>query len=653
MDIVYLWPRERSTREFLGMSDGLHHECGIALLRLRKPLTFFQEKYGNPFYGWNKLYLLMEKQHNRGQDGAGVASIKLNMRPGQRYISRARSVSAQPIREIFDRIYANLDEVRRQDPALPHDLEALKSRLPYFGELLLGHLRYGTHGKNSIETCHPFLRQSNWRARNLVVAGNFNMTNTPELFGRLVGLGQHPKERADTVTVMENIGHFLDLEHEELGRQFAAESDDTLWVQSQIESTLDLAKVLTKASRHWDGGYAMAGMLGHGASFVLRDPAGIRPAYFYAHEEVVAVASERPPLFTAFGAQPGDVQEVPPGHALIIDPDGSFALHRIHASEDVERRSCSFERIYFSRGNDPEIYAERKKLGAFLVPRILEHINYDFKNTVFSYIPNTAEVAFYGMMEELNRYVQADTLRLLRERGTEVSEEERSEWVNRRVRMEKVAIKDAKLRTFITDGQQRDDLVAHVYDTTLGIIQPGVDTLVVVDDSIVRGTTLRQSIIRTLARLQPKRMVIVSSAPQIRYPDCYGIDMSRLGEFIAFQAAVSLLLARNQATLLEEIQQRCQESLSRPELSAVNEVSRIYEGLSRAELEGEIARLITPAGLDIPVDVIYQDLADLHRACPAHRGDWYFSGHYPTPGGHRVAHRAFLQYMSGANGRPY
>lgn len=595
----------------------------------------------------------MEKQHNRGQDGAGVASIKLKMRPGQRYISRARSVSAQPIREIFDRIYANLDEVRRQDPALPHDLEALKSRLPYFGELLLGHLRYGTHGKNSIETCHPFLRQSNWRARNLVVAGNFNMTNTPELFGRLVGLGQHPKERADTVTVMENIGHFLDLEHEELGRQFAAESDDTLWVQSQIESTLDLAKVLTKASRHWDGGYAMAGMLGHGASFVLRDPAGIRPAYFYAHEEVVAVASERPPLFTAFGAQPGDVQEVPPGHALIIDPDGSFALHRIHASEDVERRSCSFERIYFSRGNDPDIYAERKKLGAFLVPRILEHINYDFKNTVFSYIPNTAEVAFYGMMEELNRFVQADTLRLLRERGTEASEEERSEWVNRRVRMEKVAIKDAKLRTFITDGQQRDDLVAHVYDTTLGIIQPGVDTLVVVDDSIVRGTTLRQSIIRTLARLQPKRMVIVSSAPQIRYPDCYGIDMSRLGEFIAFQAAVSLLLARNQATLLEEIQQRCQESLSRPELIAVNEVSRIYEGLSRAELEGEIARLITPAGLDIPVDVIYQDLADLHRACPAHRGDWYFSGHYPTPGGHRVAHRAFLQYMSGANGRPY
>ncbi|NBU70611.1 MAG: amidophosphoribosyltransferase, partial [Bacteroidetes bacterium] len=560
-------------------------------------MTFFQEKYGNPFYGWNKLYLLMEKQHNRGQDGAGVASIKLKMRPGQRYISRARSVSAQPIREIFDRIYANLDEVRRQDPALPHDLEALKSRLPYFGELLLGHLRYGTHGKNSIETCHPFLRQSNWRARNLVVAGNFNMTNTPELFGRLVGLGQHPKERADTVTVMENIGHFLDLEHEELGRQFAAESDDTLWVQSQIESTLDLAKVLTKASRHWDGGYAMAGMLGHGASFVLRDPAGIRPAYFYAHEEVVAVASERPPLFTAFGAQPGDVQEVPPGHALIIDPDGSFALHRIHASEDVERRSCSFERIYFSRGNDPDIYAERKKLGAFLVPRILEHINYDFKNTVFSYIPNTAEVAFYGMMEELNRFVQADTLRLLRERGTEASEEERSEWVNRRVRMEKVAIKDAKLRTFITDGQQRDDLVAHVYDTTLGIIQPGVDTLVVVDDSIVRGTTLRQSIIRTLARLQPKRMVIVSSAPQIRYPDCYGIDMSRLGEFIAFQAAVSLLLARNQATLLEEIQQRCQESLSRPELIAVNEVSRIYEGLSRAELEGEIARLITPAGL--------------------------------------------------------
>ena len=635
------------------MSDGLHHECGIALLRLRKPLTFFQEKYGNPFYGWNKLYLLMEKQHNRGQDGAGVASIKLKMRPGQRYISRARSVSAQPIREIFDRIYANLDEVRRQDPALPHDLEALKSRLPYFGELLLGHLRYGTHGKNSIETCHPFLRQSNWRARNLVVAGNFNMTNTPELFGRLVGLGQHPKERADTVTVMENIGHFLDLEHEELGRQFTAESDDALWVQSQIESALDLAKVLTKASRHWDGGYAMAGMLGHGSSFVLRDPAGIRPAYFYANDEVVAVASERPPLFTAFGAQPSDVQEVPPGHALIINPDGGYVLHRIHASEEVERRSCSFERIYFSRGNDPDIYAERKKLGALLVPRILEHIHHDFRNTVFSYIPNTAEVAFYGMMEELNRHLQADTLRLLQERGAEASEEERSEWVGRRVRMEKVAIKDAKLRTFITDGQQRDDLVAHVYDTTLGIIQAGIDTLVVVDDSIVRGTTLRQSIIRTLARLQPKRIVIVSSAPQIRYPDCYGIDMSRLGEFIAFQAAVSLLKARNQFALLEEIHQLCKESLSQPNLPAANEVLRVFEGLSREELEAEIARLITPVGCDIPVDVIYQDLADLHRACPAHRGDWYFSGHYPTPGGHRVANRAFLQYMSGANGRPY
>jgi len=595
----------------------------------------------------------MEKQHNRGQDGAGVASIKLNMRPGQRYISRARSVSAQPIREIFDRIYANLEEVRRQDPTLPNDLDALKSRLPYFGELLLGHLRYGTHGKNSIETCHPFLRQSNWRARNLVVAGNFNMTNTPELFGRLVDLGQHPKERADTVTVMENIGHFLDLEHEELGRQFAAESDNAPWIQAQIESALDLAKVLTKASRHWDGGYAMAGMLGHGASFVLRDPAGIRPAYFFANEEVVAVASERPPLFTAFGAQPNEVQEVPPGHALIIDPDGDYALHRIIAAEAVERRSCSFERIYFSRGNDPDIYLERKKLGALLVPRILEHVGHDFANTVFSYIPNTAEVAFYGMMEELNRHLQADTLRQLRERGAQASEEERADWVGRRVRMEKVAIKDAKLRTFITDGQQRDDLVAHVYDSTLGIIRPGVDTLVVVDDSIVRGTTLRQSIISTLARLQPKHIVIVSSAPQIRYPDCYGIDMSRLGEFVAFQAAVSLLKSREQSTLLEEIRLRCMEVLSRTDAHPVNEVARIYEQLDRHELDAEIARLITPAGLDIPVDVIYQDLADLHRACPGHRGDWYFSGHYPTPGGNRVVNRAFLQYMSGTNGRPY
>jgi len=635
------------------MSDGLQHECGIALLRLRKPLSFFREKYGNPFYGWNKLYLLMEKQHNRGQDGAGVASIKLNMRPGQRYISRARSVSAQPIREIFDRIYANLDELRRQDPSLPDDLDELKSRLPYFGELLLGHLRYGTHGKNSIETCHPFLRQSNWRARNLVVAGNFNMTNTPELFGRLVELGQHPKERADTVTVMENIGHFLDLEHEELGRQFTSESDDALWAQAQIESALDLRRVLTKASRHWDGGYAMAGMLGHGSAFVLRDPAGIRPAYFFANEEVVAVASERPPLFTAFGAQPEDVSEIPPGHALIIDPDGGYALHRIHASESVERRSCSFERIYFSRGNDPDIYRERKKLGALLVPRVLENIQYDFANTVFSFIPNTAEVAFYGMVEGLTRHLQADTLRLLRERGGDASEAERAEWVSRSVRMEKVAIKDAKLRTFITDGQQRDDLVAHVYDTTLGIIRPGIDTLVVVDDSIVRGTTLRQSIIRTLARLHPKRIVIVSSAPQIRYPDCYGIDMSRLGEFIAFQAAVSLLKSRKQTSLLEEIEKRCTAGLSRPDIDPVNEVSRVYEGLSQFELESEIARLITPTGLEIPVDVLYQSLDDLHLACPGNQGDWYFSGKYPTPGGNRVANRAFLHYMSGANGRPY
>lgn len=633
------------------MSDGIRHECGIALLRLRKPLSFFQEKYGNPYYGWNKLYLLMEKQHNRGQDGAGVASIKLNIPPGQRYISRARSISPQPIRDIFDRIYSNLEELTNQDPSLPGNLDALKLRLPYLGELLLGHLRYGTHGSNSIETCHPFLRQSNWRSRNLVVAGNFNMTNTPELFARLVALGQHPKEKADTVTVMENIGHFLDLEHEELGQQFSAESGDGMWIQEQIEASLDLVRVLTQASRHWDGGYAMAGMLGHGLAFVLRDPAGIRPAYFYSSDEVVAVASERPPLFTSFGAQSGDVREIPPGHALIIHRDGNYSLHPVHAP--AERRSCSFERIYFSRGNDPEIYQERKRLGALLVPRILDHIGHDYRHTVFSFIPNTAEVAFYGMLEELNRQLQLDTLRLLRQRGAGASEQEQAEWVGRRIRIEKVAIKDARLRTFIADGQQRDDLVAHVYDTTIGIVEAGVDTLVVIDDSIVRGTTLRQSIIRTLARLQPKRIVVVSSAPQIRYPDCYGIDMSRLGEFIAFQAAVSLHHARGRGDLLEEIRQRCTEGLLQAGSVQPNEVCRLYEGLEPGALEKEIARLITPDGLEIPVDVIYQDLDDLHRACPGHRGDWYFSGHYPTPGGNRVANRAFVQYMSGAGGRSY
>lgn len=632
------------------MSDSIKHECGIALLRLLKPISYYHEKYGTALYGLNKQYLLMEKQHNRGQDGVGLASIKLDQAPGERYISRVRSTSNQPIKDIFGRIYANFEEARAADASIFDDVNRMSRELPYLGELLLGHLRYGTHGKNSIEACHPFLRQNNWKTRNLVVAGNFNMTNVEELFNQLVELGQHPKEKADTVTVMEKIGHFLDEENDELVARFRAQGVDKLEMQERIGCELDIVRILKRASKYWDGGYAMAGLFGHGDAFVLRDPNGIRPAYFYRDDEVVVVASERTAILTAFNVPIDDIQPIKPGHALIIRKDGSVRMDEILVPQKPAQ--CSFERIYFSRGNDIAIYNERKKLGELLVPRILESVNLDLENTVFSYIPNTAETAFYGMIKGLEDYLNQYKAEEIAKMGNNI-DAERLHWLLQlRPRVEKAAIKDAKLRTFITNDSQRDDLVAHVYDTTYGILEPGRDNLVVIDDSIVRGTTLKQSIITILSRLKPKKIVIVSSAPQIRYPDCYGIDMSRMGEFVAFRAAISLLEERGQWNLINDVYLLCKSQSKLEPNKMVNHVKKIYDQFTEAELSAKIAQLVTPAGLDVPVQVLFQTIDNLHLAT-AHHGDWYFSGNYPTPGGNRVVNRAFINYIEKNNQRSY
>lgn len=632
------------------MSDSIKHECGIALLRLLKPISYYHEKYGTALYGLNKQYLLMEKQHNRGQDGVGLASIKLDQAPGERYISRVRSISNQSIKDIFGRIYANFEEARAADASIFDDVNRMSRELPYLGELLLGHLRYGTHGKNSIEACHPFLRQNNWKTRNLVVAGNFNMTNVEELFNQLVELGQHPKEKADTVTVMEKIGHFLDEENDELVARFRAQGVDKLEMQARIGRELDIVRILKRASKYWDGGYAMAGLFGHGDAFVLRDPNGIRPAYFYRDDEVVVVASERTAILTAFNVPIDDIQPIKPGHALIIRKDGSVRMDEI--LEPQKPAQCSFERIYFSRGNDIAIYNERKKLGELLVPRILESVNQDLENTVFSYIPNTAETAFYGMVKGLEDHLNQYKAEEIAKMGNHI-DTERLHWLLQlRPRVEKAAIKDAKLRTFITNDSQRDDLVAHVYDTTYGILEPGRDNLVVIDDSIVRGTTLKQSIITILSRLKPKKIVIVSSAPQIRYPDCYGIDMSRMGEFVAFRAAISLLEERGQWNLINDVYLLCKSQSKFEPHQMVNHVKKIYDQFTETELSAKIAQLVTPAGLEVPVEVLFQTIDNLHLAT-AHQGDWYFSGNYPTPGGNRVVNRAFINYIEKNNQRSY
>lgn len=632
------------------MSDSIKHECGIALLRLLKPISFYHEKYGTTLYGLNKQYLLMEKQHNRGQDGVGLASIKLDQAPGERYISRVRSISNQPIKDIFGRIYANFEEAKAADATVFDDVNRMQRELPYLGELLLGHLRYGTHGKNSIEACHPFLRQNNWKTRNLVVAGNFNMTNVEELFNQLVELGQHPKEKADTVTVMEKIGHFLDEENDELVARFRAQGVDKLEMQERIGRELDIVRILKRASKYWDGGYAMAGLFGHGDAFVLRDPNGIRPAYYYRDEEIAVVASERTAILTAFNVPIDDIQEIKPGHALIIRKDGRISMDEI--LEPQKPAHCSFERIYFSRGNDIAIYNERKKLGELLVPRILESVDQDLENTVFSYIPNTAETAFYGMVKGLEDYLNQYKATEIAKMGNNI-DAERLHWLLQlRPRVEKAAIKDAKLRTFITNDSQRDELVAHVYDTTYGILEPGRDNLVVIDDSIVRGTTLKQSIITILSRLKPKKIVIVSSAPQIRYPDCYGIDMSRMGEFVAFRAAISLLEERGQWNLINDVYLLCKSQEKLEPHQMVNHVKKIYDQFTEAEISAKIAQLVTPEGLNVPVEVLFQTIDNLHLAT-SHQGDWYFSGNYPTPGGNRVVNRAFINYIEKNNQRSY
>ncbi len=632
------------------MSDAIKHECGIAVIRLKKPLEFYKEKYGTAFYGVNKMYLMMEKQHNRGQDGAGFASIKLDVAPGERYISRQRSTAQQPIQDIFAEINGRINTVMTANPDKKDDVAWQKSNVPYIGELLLGHVRYGTFGKNSVESVHPFLRQNNWMHRNLIVAGNFNMTNVNKLFNKLVSLGQHPKEQADTITVMEKIGHFLDDEVAKLYKKLKKEGYNKQQASPQIAERLKVGKILKRASKDWDGGYAMAGLLGHGDAFVLRDPAGIRPAYYFENDEVAVVASERPVIQTAFNVPFEEVKELDPGAAVIVKKNGTLTVEQI--LEPLTRKACSFERIYFSRGSDAEIYKERKMLGRLLMPRVLESINHDTTNSVFSFIPNTAETSFYGMVEaaqdELNRQKGE---KILAAKG-DLTEEQLTEILSQRLRTEKIAIKDAKLRTFITEDSSRDDLVAHVYDVTYGVIKPE-DKLVIIDDSIVRGTTLKKSIIKMMARLNPAKIIVVSSAPQIRYPDCYGIDMARLEDFIAFRAAIALLKENGKEDLIDEVYQQCKAQVDLKDKHVKNYVKRIYEPFTQREISKKIAQLLTDESVKTEVEIIYQTVESLHQACPENLGDWYFTGDYPTNGGHRVVNRAFINFVEGNKERAY
>jgi amidophosphoribosyltransferase len=633
------------------MSDQIKHECGIAFIRLLKPLSYYQEKYGTALYGLNKLYLLMEKQHNRGQDGAGIATIKLDVKPGHRYISRYRSMAQNAVADIFGYVQNKFVSIQNETPELMKDAEWLKANVSFIGEVLLGHLRYGTHGQNSIENCHPFLRQNNWMTRNLVIAGNFNMTNVDELLEQLYELGQHPKEQADTVTVLEKIGHFLDDENQDLFDAYKKEGLDNVAITHRISEGLNIGNILRRSAKTWDGGYAISGIVGNGDAFILRDPAGIRPAFYYADDEIVVAASERPAIQTAFNIPFRDVQEIKPGHALIVKKNGKVSEEMIR--EPLEKRACSFERIYFSRGSDADIYKERKRLGELLCPQILNSVKYDFKNTVFSFIPNTAEVSFYGMVEGLHKHirkVQKDTL--LGKQG-EINDTELEELLSLSPRVEKLAIKDVKLRTFITQDADRNDMVAHVYDTTYGVIKNHTDTLVAIDDSIVRGTTLKQSIIKIIDRLHPVKIIIVSSAPQIRYPDCYGIDMSKMGEFVAFEAAIQLLKARGMEHIIDEVYEKCKASLLLPKEEIVNHVKEIYRPFKQEEISAQITKIITPEGTNAEVEVIYQTLDNLHIACPGHTGDWYFSGNYPTPGGNKVVNKAFVNWKEGSNKRAY
>ncbi|TAF11604.1 MAG: amidophosphoribosyltransferase [Flavobacterium sp.] len=632
------------------MSDAIQHECGIALLRLKKPLEFYKQKYGTAFYGVQKMYLLMEKQHNRGQDGAGLASIKLDVNPGERYISRIRSNDPQPIKDIFAQINDRISRDLEEHPEYQNNVSLQKQNIPYIGEVFLGHVRYGTFGKNSIESVHPFLRQNNWMHRNLIVAGNFNMTNVKELFQNLIDLGQHPKQMADTVTVMEKIGHFLDDEVTELYKQCKVEGYSKQEASPIIGERLNVQRILERASRNFDGGYAMAGLFGHGDSFVLRDPAGIRPAYFYEDDEIVVVASERPVIQTVFNVPFEKVQELDPGSAIIIKKNGNVTVQEVRTP--LIKKACSFERIYFSRGSDAEIYTERKELGKLIFPSVLKAIDNDIDNTVFSFIPNTAETSFYGMSEAAQDFLNHRKAKAIIEQKDTLTEDMLKELLSVKIRTEKIAIKDAKLRTFITEDSSRDDLVAHVYDVTYGVVKP-TDNLVIIDDSIVRGTTLKQSIIKMMDRLNPKKIVVVSSAPQIRYPDCYGIDMAKLEGLVAFRAALELLKERNLYHIVEEVYQKSKAQEDFIDADVVNFVKEIYAPFTDQEISDKIAEMLTPDNTKAEVKIIYQTVADLHIACPKNLGDWYFTGDYPTNGGNRVVNRAFMNFYEGKDARAY
>ena len=628
------------------MSDPIKHECGIAHLRLRKPLQYYIDKYDTPMYGANKLLLLMKKMQNRGQDGVGIANIKLGLEPGYRYISRYRSIDPDPLKKVFDKLGKKFAKAKKEGKDKYYEEPWLKKNHGFTGEVWLGHLRYGTHGVNSIESCHPFLRQNNWRSRNLVMAGNFNMTNVEELFKLLIDIGQHPKDKRDTVTVMEKIGHFLDEENHELFRKYKSQFSNNE-ITKIIENEISIKKILTRSCKDFDGGYTMAGMLGYGASFVARDPAGIRPAYYYADDEVVVVASEKPAIKTAFDCNYNEIQEIDPGHALIISKEGEYSIEKF--LKPTEKKSCSFERIYFSRSSDPDIYQERKTLGRLLVPKVLKAINFDLRNTIFSYIPNSAETAFLGLMDGMDDYLVKKRKEIVIDKKP--SPDHLDEILSFRPRIEKMVIKDAKLRTFITQDTERDDLVANVYDTTYEVVNKGKDNLVIIDDSIVRGTTLEKSIVTLLDKLDPKKIVIVSSAPQIRYPDCYGIDMSKMKDFVAFRAVVELLEETGQEYMLDEAMDKC--VAHKGKRNQPNFVKELYAPFTYDKLSQKITDIVRPKNMKADLEVLFQTVDNLHQACPNHLGDWYFTGDFPTPGGHGVVNKAFMNYMKGVSVRAY
>ncbi len=634
-----------------GMSDQIKHECGIALMRLLKPQEHYLARYGTSHYGINKMYLLMEKQHNRGQDGAGIASVKLNLEAGKNYYHRKRSNSSDAIKDIFTEIYHHYDTLCAGNPDRRKDVNWLRQHADFAGELFLGHLRYGTFGKNNVESVHPFIRHNNWKSRTIILAGNFNLTNVDELFHNLVRLGQHPIETSDTITVLEKIGHFLDEENETLFQRFKGEGYSKQEISPLIAENLDVLNILSRASKRWDGGYVIAGLLGHGDAFVMRDPSGIRPAFYYRNDELAVVTSERPVIQTAFNTPIEDIHEIKPGYAVIIRRNGEF--HHVPFAEPKPRQSCSFERIYFSRGTDASIYKERKALGRHLAPAILKAIDYNMKDTVFSYIPNTAAVAFRGLSEALHSYCDQQKKAQILQADGHLNPKMLDQIFTLRPRVEKIAVKDVKMRTFITEDSLRDDLVSHVYDVTYGSVIDGVDTLVVLDDSIVRGTTLKQSIIGILDRLRPHKIIIVSSAPQIRYPDCYGIDMTRMGEFIAFRAAIALLRERKMDHVITGVYNKCKAQASLPKDEMVNYVREIYAPLKTAEITKKIAEMLTPENIDAKVEIIYQTIEDLHAACPNDTGDWYFTGNYPTPGGNKVVNTAYINFIEGKTQRAY